>query len=363
MSNSVANSKNAPTNHLWPGFIALIRSLFSFAVLVALVGGGVGLNLVTAKAASPSVFVTAEKTVLTLNASLTSDGTIIEVSGKLATSAGRGLGGKTIIFLVKGHGQASLTTDSSGRYSARLQLSTKQTGALSITATFNGDSSYSKASVTANTGATQPPTSPIKTTVNAQLNTTSITAGEAAVVTVTGSVKTSDGAAVPSGEVKVTNSLDNSVWASGSVSNGVFSIDLGFGENLPAGSGTIYVNFGGSGVYEPSSNQLKISVSPATTPTASPTVSESAKSQTSEASANSSEGISGADHKPSGTVIGSKKNPSSGLGVAVWLVPLAIVIAGVATFLVLGPILKVKRNDLENLPTTKLIEARPKKQR
>lgn len=361
MSNSVADSKNAPTTHLWPRFIALIRPLFVVAALAALVGGTVTCNLVTANAASPNVFVAAEKTVLTLSASLSSDGTIIEVSGKLATSSGRGLGGKTINFSVKGHGQASLTTDSSGQYSARLQLSTKQTGTLSITATFNGDSSYSKASATTNTGATQTPTSPTKTTVNAQLSSTTITAGEAAVVTVTGSVKTSDGAAVPSGEVKVTNSLDDSVWASGSVSNGRFSIDLGFGEKLTAGSGTIYVNFGGSGVYEPSSNQLKISVSPATTPTVSPTPSESASSQTSEASASSSEGVSGADHKPSGTVIGSKKNPSSGLGVAVWLVPLAIVIAGVAAFLVLGPVLKVKRNDLENLPTTKLIESKPKK--
>ncbi len=95
---------------------------------------------------TPSAFakVTTQSTVLALNpvASVPWSSNII-VSGKLYTTSGVGLGGKTITFTGSGvAGLSSLTTKTDGTFSSTIQSPNTVSTGWKINANFAGDSSY-----------------------------------------------------------------------------------------------------------------------------------------------------------------------------------------------------------------------------
>ncbi len=295
-----------------------------FFVLILSASFGLGLALeVTPQPgrANPSPFPSAPaQTTMVLNGSLDDSGLLLQITGRISSADETTVGSVPVTLAIAGFEDTTIMTEPSGAFEARLQFEQKPTGSsLTVTASFAGNERHGPCQQTA---AVVIPFDATATQISAKASPTTLMSGESCSVTISGTVTHLDDSAVVSGEIMVTTSLDSEVWVSEPISNGSFSVQLGFTENTQPGSGTILVTYSGASAGLKDSNvTLKVTVQK-NTASPTPTPSETATPEETETPEATPQ-----DSSTPVTIVESSGVPR-GPSPLIWIIPLVMATAG-----------------------------------
>lgn len=210
------------------------------------------------------------RTVLTLRARL--DDGRIAVGGELITAGGHPAPGRYVTVQVAGGRPVTLVTDPMGTYGARLAIpADAPTGYLPIVASFSDAGSLLGSGAQASVYVQQRRA----TRVESRAHGTAVPAGDS--FTVTGRVLMTDGKPVPQGQVQITTSAGDQIWAISPIAHtGYFSGTLTLPSTVSPGRIVVTIDYPGDESYLPSRRQFAVQVAartptPTRTPTPSPT--------------------------------------------------------------------------------------------